>query len=80
VGIEWPGLVTGVLQERTEGASYHRVGAEDGYSWGLGVVFHFGWLLVLETFSQVFALDAERAGALCPDPPWLWCALPPLVT
>ena len=42
VGIEWPGVVTGALKERTEGAAYHGVGAEDGYGGWLGVVLHFG--------------------------------------
>jgi hypothetical protein len=41
LGIEWSGLVTGTLQERTEGAPDHGVCAEDGYCCGLGVVFHF---------------------------------------
>ena len=29
VGIEWSGVVTGALKERTEGAPYHRVCAQD---------------------------------------------------
>jgi hypothetical protein len=41
VGIEWPGLVTGTLKERTQGAPDHGVCAEDGYGWGLGVLLHF---------------------------------------
>jgi hypothetical protein len=28
--------------------TYHRVGAQDGYSGWLVVLLHFGWLLVLE--------------------------------
>jgi hypothetical protein len=52
VGIEWPGLITGALKERTEGATYHRVCTQDGYSGWLVVLLHFGLAPCLrETFS-----------------------------
>src|SRR5215203_5602488 len=42
VGIEWPGLITRALKERTEGAPDHSVCAEDGYcGCVLLVVSHF---------------------------------------
>ena len=68
MGIEWPGLVTGTLKERTEGATYHGVCAEDGYGCWLALLLHF-WVGSLdERSSGAVPLDREGGGALCPDP------------
>src|SRR5215212_2947194 len=70
VGIEWPGLITGALKKRTEGAPDHRVCAEDGYGCGLWVLPHFGGSLCeIDLLGVAVPLDTERAGAVTPRPP-----------